>query len=82
MAEFNPITLLTGQWGDMPFEEVCKKASQMGYEGLEIGCGGDHMDVIKAATDKSYSEEKLEILHKYNFKSLGNFDACRRANCR
>lgn len=68
MAKKNPITLLTGQWGDMPFEEVCKKASQMGYEGLEIGGGGDHMDVIKAATDKSYAEKKLEILHKYNLK--------------
>jgi sugar phosphate isomerase/epimerase len=68
MAEMNPITLLTGQWGDIPFEEVCKKASRMGYEGLEIGGGGDHMDVIKAATDKNYVEQKLETLHKYNLK--------------
>jgi sugar phosphate isomerase/epimerase len=69
MVEKNPVTLLTGQWGDMPFEEVCKKASQMGYDGLEIGCGGDHMDVIKAATDPVYVEQKLEILHKYNLRT-------------
>lgn len=67
--EMNPITLLTAQWGDMPFEEVCKKASEMGYEGLEIGTGGDHLDVIKAATDKNYVDEKLEILNKYNLKT-------------
>ncbi len=65
----NPVTLLTLQWGDLPFEEVCKKASEMGYEGLEIGCGGDHMDLIKAATDMNYVKEKLGILDKYHLKT-------------
>ena len=31
-----PITLFTGQWADLPFEEVCKLAAQWGYDGLEI----------------------------------------------
>ena len=39
MKAKNPVTLLTAQWGDLPFEEVCKLASKMGYDGLEIGCG-------------------------------------------
>ena len=61
-----PVTLFTGQWADLPFEEVCKKASEWGYEGLEIACWGDHMDVRKAATDPAYVEERKSILKKYN----------------
>jgi sugar phosphate isomerase/epimerase len=66
--KFNPITLLTGQWGDLPFEKVCQKAQQMGFEGLEIGCGGDHMDVVKAANDRNYADQKRETLDKYGLK--------------
>jgi len=33
-----PVTLFTGQWADLPFEEVCKKAKAWGYDGLEIAC--------------------------------------------
>ena len=61
-----PVTLFTGQWADLPFEEVCKKASQWGYDGLEIACWGDHMNVRKAARDKAYAEEKKRILKKHN----------------
>ena len=44
-----PITLFTGQWADLPFEEVCRLASGWGYDGLEIACWGDHLDVERAA---------------------------------
>lgn len=63
-----PITLFTGQWADLTFEDVCKKVSAWGYDGLEIACWGDHMDVRKAATDPSYVEERKQILKKYNLK--------------
>lgn len=63
-----PVTLVTGQWADLSFEDVCKLASQMGYEGLEIACWGDHMDVCQAACDLEYVNAKLEILKKYNLK--------------
>ncbi len=63
-----PVTLFTGQWADLPFEEMCKKASEWGYDGLEIACWGDHMDVKKAATSPEYVEEKKRILEKYNLK--------------
>lgn len=42
-----PVTIFTGQWADLPFEEVCRKMNEIGYEGLEIACWGDHMDVEK-----------------------------------
>lgn len=63
-----PITIFTGQWADLPFEKVCKLMSEIGYDGLEIACWGDHMDVKRAAKDMSYVEEKKAILEKYNLK--------------
>ena len=49
-----PITLFTGQWADLPFEEVCRLASEWGYDGLEIACWGDHLDVWQAVEDDDY----------------------------
>ena len=63
-----PITLFTGQWADLPFEEVARLASEWGYEGLEIACWGDHLDVRKAAEDDGYVQNRLDILAKYNLK--------------
>ncbi len=69
-----PITIFTGQWADLPFEEVCKIISEMGYDGLELCCWGDHMNVEKAATDPNYVKQKKETLAKYNLQcwALGN----------
>ena len=64
----NPVTLFTGQWADLPFEEVCRKASAWGYDGLEIACWGDHMDVRKTASDRTYAARKLQVLKKYNLR--------------
>jgi sugar phosphate isomerase/epimerase len=61
-----PVTIFTGQWADLSFEDLCKKVSNWGYDGVEIACWGDHMDVRKAATDPKYVEEKKKILKKYN----------------
>ena len=69
-----PVTLFTGQWADLPFEEVCRLAAQMGYEGLEIACWGDHLDVGLAARDPAYVANRKEILAKYglNCWAIGN----------
>jgi sugar phosphate isomerase/epimerase len=61
-----PVTLFTGQWADLPFEEICRKASSWGYDGLEIACWGDHMDVRKGASSSAYIKEKKRILEKHN----------------
>jgi sugar phosphate isomerase/epimerase len=60
-----PVTLFTGQWADLPFETICQKARQFGYDGIEIACWGDHMELRKAARNKAYIEEKKEILKKH-----------------
>jgi sugar phosphate isomerase/epimerase len=60
-----PITLFTGQWADLPFEEVCRLASGWGYDGLEIACWGDHLNVYRAVEDNRYLAGKRAILDKY-----------------
>ena len=59
------ITLFTGQWADLPFEEVCRLASEWGFDGLEIACSGDHLDVVAAATDDDYVAAKKAVLDRY-----------------
>jgi len=57
-----PVTLFTGQWADLPLETLAKKAKGWGYDGLELACWGDHMDVVKGARDKAYCKGRLELL--------------------
>jgi len=61
-----PVTLFTGQWADLPFETICKKAREFGYDGLELACWGDHFDVAKALEDDKYCEGRWRTLAKYD----------------
>ena len=65
-----PVTIFSGQWADLPFENFCEKAKSFGYEGIEIACCGDHLDLKKAATDLKYVEERKNILKNYGLKVL------------
>lgn len=56
-----PVTLFTGQWADLPLEELAPKVREMGYDGLELACWGDHFDVNQA-NSKKYLKEKWELL--------------------
>jgi len=60
-----PITLFTGQWADLPFEEVARLAAGWGYDGLEIACWGDHFDPWAALEDDTYLAGRRAILDKY-----------------
>ncbi len=57
-----PVTLFTGQWADLPLEELAAKAADWGYDGLELACWGDHLDIRRAAEDAAYCAERREIL--------------------
>ncbi|CEA09893.1 Xylose isomerase-like TIM barrel [Arthrobacter saudimassiliensis] len=61
-----PVTLFTGQWADLPFEEVARLAGDWGFDGLEIACWGDHLDPVRAARDDDYVRDRLNILEKNN----------------
>lgn len=63
-----PVTLFTGQWADLPLEQLAKLAAEWGYDGLELACWGDHLDVFKAASDLNYCKKQKAILEKYNLK--------------
>ena len=63
-----PVTLFTGQWADLPFEDVCRLASGWGYDGLEIACSGDHLDPFAAAEDDAYVEAKLATLERHGLQ--------------
>ena len=65
---YRPITLFTGQFADIPIEDLAKKAKSWGYDGLELACWGDHLDVDRAAKDMKYVDEKLELLSKNQLK--------------
>jgi len=63
------VTLFTGQWADLSLPDLAAQASQMGYEGLELACWGDHFDVDKAAVSKKYCQERWEILLDHGLTS-------------
>ena len=60
-----PMTLFTGQWADLPLDEVAEKAASWGYDGLELACWGDHFEVDKALADPGYCDAKRAQLAKF-----------------
>jgi len=57
-----PVTLLTGQWADLPIEEMARLTADFGYDGIELACWGDHFEVDKALEDDGYCSRKRELL--------------------
>ena len=58
-------TLFTGQWTDLPLEELARKAAGWGYEGLELACWGDHFDVAAALADPRYVAGRRQLLRDH-----------------
>lgn len=62
------ITLCTCQWADLELDELCKLAKDMGYEGVELACWGNNVDINKALKDDGYVKYILDTLKKYDLK--------------
>jgi sugar phosphate isomerase/epimerase len=62
------VTLFTGQWADLPLKDLAPMAKSFGYDGLELACWGDHMEVQKAAKDLNYCKQQLKILQDNNLQ--------------
>ena len=60
-----PITLFTGQWADLPLAELAPLAKEMGYDGLELACWGDHFDVQQALANPRYVDEQRALLDRH-----------------
>jgi len=65
-----PICLFTGQWADLPLEVLAKKAKDLGYDGLELACWGDHFDVARCNQDKGYAKKHWEVLQDHGLSSF------------
>ena len=63
-----PITLFTGQWADLALDDLAGKASDFGYQGLELACWGDHFEIDKAMGDDNYAAAKRELLERHNLQ--------------
>jgi sugar phosphate isomerase/epimerase len=63
-----PVTLFTGQWADLPLEDLARKASEFGYQGLELACWGDHFEVDKALSDDGYCAGRRDLLERYDLQ--------------
>lgn len=61
-----PVTLFTGQWADIPLETLLGKVKTFGYDGVELGCWGDHFEVAKA--DQAYCDAKRALIEKAGLK--------------
>ena len=61
-----PVTLFTGQWADLSFDQLSGMIREFGYDGVELACWGDHFDVAKAMSDSGYIAAKREQLDKHD----------------
>src|ERR1700730_6151069 len=64
-----PVILFSGQWADLSLEELAQKASEWGYQGLDLCCWGDHLEVQRALSEADYCPHKLELLARYDLSA-------------
>ena len=63
-----PVTLFTGQWADLPLEELAAKVASWGFDGLELACWGDHFEVDRALAEPDYVEQKRALLERHGLR--------------
>ena len=63
-----PATLFTGQWADLSIEDMARKTSDFGYDGIELACWGDHFEVDKALADDGYCSRKRDLLDRHELE--------------
>ena len=59
-----PATMFTGQWADLPLEELAKKVQGFGYDGVELACWGDHFQIDLALAEPNYCSLRREMLER------------------
>ncbi|MBQ9812962.1 MAG: TIM barrel protein, partial [Thermoguttaceae bacterium] len=71
-----PVTIITGQFGDVPSEELFPKMAAIGYDGLELACGSEHFDVKRCLHAPAYWPAKRAQLEKYGLKCWALSNHC------
>ena len=60
-----PVTLFTGQWADLPIDDLAARCAGWGFDGLELACWGDHFEVDQAIADSGYARGRRELLERH-----------------
>lgn len=60
-----PVTMFTGQWADLSLAELAPLVKEMGYDGVELACWGDHFEVQRVLKEPDYVTEKWALLEKH-----------------
>ena len=63
------IVLCTVQFGDMPLEQLCAKAKEYGYDGLELACNDNHLNLDRLSPE--YCKEILDTLAAHGLELHG-----------
>ncbi len=56
------VTLCSGQWADIPIKELLPMVKEMGYDGIELACWGDHFEVDRAVNEPDYCDNLRALL--------------------
>src|SRR4051794_3873254 len=57
-----PIALFSGQFADLSIPEFASKAHGWGYDGVELACWGEHVNVPRVLRDPDYGRGIREDL--------------------
>lgn len=60
-----PVTMITGQWADLPLADLAARCGAWGFDGLELATWGDHFDVVAALADPAYVSGRRELLSRH-----------------
>jgi sugar phosphate isomerase/epimerase len=60
-----PVILCSAAWSDVPLEELAARAGEWGYQGLDLCCWGDHLEIQRALGEADYCPHKLELLSRH-----------------
>ena len=60
-----PVTLFTGQWADIPLADLLPRIAEMGYDGVELACWGDHFEVDRALAADTYCTKHRDLLAEH-----------------
>ena len=71
-----PVTIITGQFGDVPSEQLFAALQKIGYDGVELACGTEHFDVRRCLHDPNYWPSKRAQLKKYGLKCWAISNHC------
>ncbi|MFV0411782.1 MAG: sugar phosphate isomerase/epimerase family protein [Oscillospiraceae bacterium] len=61
------ITICSGQFGDLPLDELCRQMEGIGYQGLELAAQA-HIDVNQVVTSPEYTARLKDTLARHNMQ--------------